>query len=348
MTDQDEKPAVEEEKPVDDGQMSIDDALKAAWDAQSEEKEPSEPAETREDAEKEPSEAAPVEATPEPETPTPAAAEMPAYWGEDGMAVWSALTPEQQATVAAKDAANREAMEKDRLPDGMRGLLDQIGQNAQAYGVSAEDALERLFTAHRLLEQNGPEGILRLANQYRVDLSSLGAKAPDPQTPDDPAQQLLNAVDQRLNAFAQQMQGQQAERQIQEQASEIEEWSKEVDASGTPLRPHFKAVEHLLPQAVQKVREDNPGLSGWKALETAYKRLEPLAAPQDVDALVAQKVEEALKVKAAEAAKAQQAAISPAAGVSGQNVPQTSSGSIDDDLSAAWKQLQQGNAGRIQ
>ena len=318
-----------------------DSVAAAAAAAEMEVETPETPLEAQETPPEEAPEAeAPVE-TPEETPEAPEAPAVPDWWDNGRSGLWSDLSHEVQSylndTFAAREKAHTEAIEKDRIPDTMRTALRQVEDVSAGYGLTTEQGIQRLVQAQRMLAANPKHALAQLARDYGVDLSQFAAQEGETQQA-DPLQEMDNrvaaVVQQQLGAFQQQ----QAEAQTQKTLHDLKEWAEEKDDQGNLLRPHFDELQHLVKAEMDALLVQNPNM-GWAALDKAYENVAALRAPAQDD-LIAQRVEEALQKRAQEAAKAQNAAVSPKAGGSGTApVTSGSKGSVIDDVHAAAADL---------
>ena len=335
MTDQDEK-TTEIEETAESVRDSVVAAMAEMTEETPEEQPEAAPVETSEEV----TEDAPAET---PEAPEPLA--RPEWWAEGRSGVWEGLSREDQEMLLAHEKAHTEAIEKERLPNEVRGALGQIESHAQMYGITTDQALTRLYRAQRMLESNPRHAIAHLAAEFGVDLSQFAAQVDESgqvQPAEDPLQAVRDVVRTELSGFQQH----QADLQAQQRLAELQDWASEKDDSGNLLRPHFEELQHLVKPELDRILASNPGQNPWSALETAYDNVAAAKAVPDIDSLVNQRVEEALKARNAEAEKARKAAVSPASGASGSTrAPNGSAGSVLDDVKAAAAEL--GDSARI-
>lgn len=342
MTDQDKNSTDTEEKTE-----SVRDAVAAAA-AEIEMEAPEAPeaeptteltAETAEDA-------APDEVETQEETEAaPDPVNRPEWWAEDRNGLWTALDREAQDYLVARDRERTEAIEKDRIDPAVRGVLAQIEQNAQLYGATTEQALGRLFNAHRLLETNPRHALTEIARQYGIDLSQVAPSDGQNEQADDPVQQIRDVVTETVQQQLGQFQHNQQQREVGRSLSELERWSKETDSDGKLLRPHFEDLQYLVHAQLQQIQSQEPNGEPWEQLDRAYKAVERVKAPSEQERIDAA-VKAALQARDNEAEKADKAAISPKAPASGtKTVANGSAGSVMDDVRASYQQLT--GSGRI-
>lgn len=277
----------------------------------------------------------------------PAEVTVPEWW-DGNVEVWSGLAPEVQATLEKREATRQEAMEKGAVPDAVRAVVGRIGEHAQMYGLTADQALDRLYQAQRLLETNPKHALAQLAKQYGVDPSDLGIADGDQTQQADP---LLAQVDQLLQNRLGQFQQAQEQQQIDTALSELERWANEKDASGAPLRPYFEELQPLVKAEMDRILAANPKGDRWDALDNAYKTVERIKAPAtDMEAEIEKRAQEKadalLKAQQAEVAKAKKAAISPASTTSGVSNDDAVPASVGDAVRQAAAELSSGG-GRI-
>ena len=325
------------ETEQDTAPVTVDDAVDRAYAELTEDETKETTAETAPDT--------PVEA--EAEITEPAALEVPAWMGDD-VGTWEALPREAQDRLVAHEKERTEAIERDRLPEGVGSWIDQVRDMSAAYGLTVDQGMERLVTAQRMLLANPKHGLAQLAQQFGVDPSQLAALSDgqgQTQTDVDPTQVVQDIVRRELGQF----QANQAEQKTQTALQELQVWTKETGEDGKPLRPYFEDLQHLVKPEMDRLLSENPHQDRWGALGKAYDNVARLKAPAvDVEALASEKAKQLFEARQAEARKAQSASISPASSASGvvtdfSDKPKT----VDDAVDRAYADLTKEAAARI-
>jgi len=255
-------------------------------------------------------EAAPEKAAPEPETsapdaepkpiaqPSTAAVEAPSRWAPDAKVLFKDLPPAVQAAVAKAEAemneGGRQWSEQKRRYEQ---VLSPLVQETQRLGISPEQGLNSLLSAHRMLNQNPAAAIAQLAQQYGVDLQNLASNPPAPQSQPqyDPTvlqlTQTVSALEGRLSGF-------------------LQSQTENVVNQFAQSNPHWDAVEADLLNIVPIMQQMNPHLPPAEILQKAYDQAiwtnpavrEKLLSEQQAKSQKAQT--DAIAEKAAKAGKA--------------------------------------------
>lgn len=259
-------------------------------------------------------------------------APLKAKWGGLDPDVRNAFVQLEASTKAAKDEWAQKAERLNRLD----GVLAPRREMLTMRGLDESQAIQALFAAQDLLERNPLEGISYLARSYGVNLAQVAAQMSGQGQGGGQALALppehLQPILQKVQTLEQQVQAQtQAERQLREgeAAAQIEAFRND------PAHPYFDNVRgqmkallesgqaSTLADAYESACWGNPEIRGLLIQEQAKKT-------QDA----------AAKAERERAAKAAQAAgsVTGAPGAAKGGLGNGSSGSIRDDLAAAWEQ----------
>lgn len=229
--------------------------------------------------------------------PTPGDA-PPAGWTPDAKAEWSNLSPALKAAVLKREneiaEGGRQWSEEKRR---YQATLAPLVQETQRLGIAPEQGLNALLQAHHMLTRDPASAIAELAQRYGVDLANLASNPPAPQAQSrfDPMvshlTQTVSALESQLNGFLQ-----------NQTLGIVERFAQD--------KPHYAAVENDIARLIPVIQQAHPGLSPSDVLEKAYEQaiwVNPDVRAQliaDERAKQEQQQAEALKAKAAQAAKA--------------------------------------------
>ena len=217
------------------------------------------------------------------------------------------------------------------LPPEVERLQQTLKRHEPLYagrGIPAEQALDALFNAQRVLEERPYEAIQVLARQYGVDLSRL-VPQPAPQheqasQPADPAYQAAMARIDRLEQLLTYQQQQAYQSQTAHAQRAID------DFAADPKHSHFRAAEPIMAALISSGQA--------KGLEQAYE-MACRAHPEISKAIAAAETEARERASAKERQRVAAEAKAKAVSVRGSpvingfaKVPD----SVEETLAAAW------------
>ncbi len=134
-----------------------------------------------------------------------------------------------------------------------RGRLEPIAQLIQPYeqywasqGLSPDQGVRSIMAAYQAMNQDPQGTLLRLAQQYGVDLQS--ALAEQPYVPAEV--RALQEQIQQMQQAAQQQQQFQINQMTHARLQEINAFQSAVDEQGAPKAPHFDRVFNSMVQLV--------------------------------------------------------------------------------------------------
>lgn len=297
------------------------DDLIAAYDEQ--ESAVSEEIETPEAIEPEAAEPeAPAAEAPDPELPP---IDYPAAWKKDYSENWGGLPRNVQEYILERETqAQKGINEKGQALSDLQRQFEPFQQMLKPYeqtfamqGMTAQQGIQQLLAYQQALSENPKDTLMRLAQDYGVDLQQVFEEQPyvDPQV--QALQNQVREMEQRHAQAAQHQQRQQHEALVEQ----IGNFASAVDEQGNAKHPHFEAVYEDIVQLMQ--------LGRASTLDDAYSlavRLNP-----DIQAQLSEQQEAEKKAqKAAQAANAREAARSVTSKSSSTAAPPDKS--LRDDL----------------
>lgn len=191
----------------------------------------------------------------------------PAGWTAAEKAEWSKLPPAVQAAVSRREAeisqGGKQWSEEKRRYEG---LISPLAQEAAKLGLDPSTGLNALLGTHRALQADPRGTLLKLAQQYGVDLTTAG-QTPDnsPQTQPDISALVRQAVEPYLAPIQHRFQSEDQQRQ-QSATTLVEQFAAQ------PGHEHFAAVEAEIMDLIPGVKARNPGWDHQKILQEAYDR----------------------------------------------------------------------------
>ena len=281
-------------------------------------------------------EAATPEPQPEAETiraPHSLPAPLKAKWSKLDPDVRDAFLQIETSTKAAKDEWAQKAERLNRLD----GVLAPRREMLAVRGLDEAQAIQALFAAQDLLERNPLEGLSYLARSYGVNLAQLaqqtsgqgGQAGHAPALPPEHLQPILQKVQTLEQQLAAQAQADQAARESEAQA-QIEAFRND------PAHPYFDNVRGRMKALLESGQAANLAdayeTACWADPEIRGLLMQEQTAKAQADAQA-----KAERERAAKAAKAA-GSVTGAPGAAKGALPVNSTGSIRDDLTAAWEQ----------
>ena len=254
--------------------------------------------------------------------------------GSDATGVDNHETPVDEAQAeTATDGQQAQAAPEARpaLPPEVERLQQTLKRHEPLYagrGIPAEQALDALFNAQRVLEERPYEAIQVLARQYGVDLSRLVPQpAPQHEQASQSADPAYQAAMARIDRLEQLLTSQQ-QQAVQSQTAQVQRTIDEFAAD--PKHTHFRAVEPIMAALISGGQA--------KGLEQAYEMA--CRAHPDISKAISAAEAEAREKAAAEARRAA-AAQAKAKAVSVRGSPTVNGfakapDSIEAALNAAW------------
>ena len=260
---------------------------------------------------------------------TATSVQPPAAWSADAKSEWAALTPKAQAIITAREAEVHKGftkLDEDRtLGKSMRDTLSPYMATINALGATPHQAVQSLLNADHVLRNGAPAAktqlLTRIASEFGVDLSSVVAGAP---APDSNIQALQRRVDDLTTYISGQEQAAQqtATRTLTDEISTF--------SNG---KPHFETLRPLMATLMEQGTATD--------LQSAYDqalRAHPTTSQLWLDGEVAKRstgVADAAKVRVA---KARSAAVSVTGSPGANSAPmQVEHGDLRSALLANFK-----------
>lgn len=101
---------------------------------------------------------------------------VPQSWSADVKDKWSTLPPDVQTYIAKRESEAHEAITRQgselKAYEPVKQVIERNKDVFERAGVTADDGINRLLAAERLLEQNPVAAITQLAKAYGVDLAA--------------------------------------------------------------------------------------------------------------------------------------------------------------------------------
>lgn len=248
------------------------------------------------------------------------AGELPKTWSADAKAAWSTLPPAVQQAVLKResemDAGGRQWSEQRQAYER---VLSPVAELSRQNGLTTEDGIQRLLSVEQRLQTDGPNMIRELANAYGVDLAALANGTQQPQVqraPQFDPNQIPILVNQTLQEELARRDQQTA---LQTQISAF---------ASQPGHEHFDTVKVKMGRLLETGEATS--------LQDAYEQA-VWANPSTRSAMQAATQQ---APSAEKNAKARKAAVSINGSPRGQAPVNrvNGSGSIEDDVRAAWNQ----------
>lgn len=168
-----------------------------------------------------------------------------AHWKMKDKEMFKSLPKEAKEFLIDRDKTwQRQANEKIQVSAGVQRALDPIREEMTQYGVSDDQAIRTLVGAHKMLQNNPREGILRLMGQYQLSPEELFTEPAEGEKVDP----RIEALENKAQQFEQLTMAQQQAAV----AAKIEEFKKNAEFFDdvTAEMTHLAAVE----------RAQNPGV----------------------------------------------------------------------------------------
>jgi len=295
-------------------QVSLQDDIATAYDEQAEETEI-------------------VEAVPD--TPPEPAYEPPSMWSKEYKDVfneWGQLERGREYQKAMLELyGNTQSYVTQREQEAARyrqqveqwnSVIEPYKQQLDLRGMEPAAFVRQVMGYYQQLNQNPATTIRQLAQNYNLDLASLGADEPY-RSPSEIANMQQTAMIQRQlqNVLQQQRQG-----EFQRLHQQIDTFASETDASGNPLRPYFEQVKDTMTKLIRGGTAS--GLND--AYDMACKLSPELMAQAEAQRAAAETAR-----KAADAKKAKTASIR----ATGKHTGAASKRSLKEDIEAAYDSM---------
>ncbi len=234
--------------------------------------------------------------------------------------------------------ANREAESHKRITELGQAAkaLEPIRQITQRYqsalkGLEPAQAYEQLAAAADLLERDPVGGLKWLAENYKVDLSTLGSGQTQSTDPNSEVAQLRQTVSQLQRQIAD-TSNRVASREQQEQATHQQSIEKHVENFAKD-KPYWAELENDILGQVAAIQATERDLPYDKILERAYDRASKLNEGVQAKISADKKAEADKKAQAEAAKKAADAKKAASVNVkSGQGTSPRAKGSMEDTL----------------
>lgn len=255
-------------------------------------------------------------------------------------AKWAALDPDvrnafvrlEEGTQAAKGEWAQKAERLNRLD----GVLGPRREMLAVRGLDEVQAIQSLFAAQDLLERNPLEGLSYLARSYNVNLAQLAQQT----SPQAQGGQQPNLPPAHLQPLMQQVQTLQQQLNAQTQAQEagrLGEATAQIEAfRNDPAHPYFDNVRPRI-KALLESGQASTLADAYEAACWADPEIRPLMVQQHQAATQAKVPSQAERERAARAAQAA-GSVTGAPGAAMRPAQGASSGSVLDDLRAAYEQ----------
>lgn len=252
-------------------------------------------------------------------------------------AKWSSLDPDVRAAFVrleeSTQAAKGEWAQKAERLNRLDGVLAPRREMLKIRGLDEAQAIQSLFAAQDLLERNPLEGLSYLARSYSVNLAQLAQMSGQGQ---GAQQQALPPA--HLQPILQQVQTLQQQLDARTQADEaarLGEATSQIEAfRSDPANPYFDNVKSRM----QALIASGQASTLAEAYETACwvdPEIRPLLIQQNQAQAQAKAQGQAERERAARAKQAA-GSVTGAPGGATKLTPAGSTGSIRDDLRAAW------------
>jgi len=313
--------------PHEDEQVSLDDDLTSALEADTEETTET-VAETTTEITEETAEAVENAETVE---EVLEALQAPSRWSKEakdafdsfggvdnGTAYQQAMLDQYGSTQAYTTQKEQEAAKYGKQAQDWNSIFEPFQNQMNLQGTDGPTFMRQLLGYYQSLNANPSAVIQQLAQNYNLDLATLGQDAPY-QSPNEVA--LMQRVDQLDRAFRGN-QEQVRSTELDRLSQQIQSFADETDASGNQLHPHFQTVQESMTKLISGgLAQDLPG-----AYDMACKLDSTVSAQTE-----AEKVQQDTARKAAKASKAKEAAQRTTGKHTGKD---TKVESIDDELLA--------------
>lgn len=276
-------------------------------------------------------------AKPSTEQPSTAVGAAPVSWAADVKAQWASLPPAvQQAVIKREQEVSAGFRQYSEQTKRLESYIAPIAQEANRFGLSVDQGIQRLLDGQRFLEQQPAQAIVWLANKHGLNLAELAQNPPavhQPAQPDPQFAQVIQYVqslEERLNS-----------RDMDQNMTVVEKFAHD--------HPFYAQVEDQLPDIMRALQAANPTLKGSQLLQEAYDFA--VYRNPDIRAQVMQQQQaDAQKAAAAAAQQKAQQATRAAVSVKGASVasiaPKRQDEAVGDDprdaVRAAINQLRAG------
>lgn len=278
-------------------------------------------------------------AKPSTEQPSTAVGAAPVSWAADVKAQWASLPPAvQQAVLKREQEVSAGFRQYSEQTKRLESYIAPIAQEANRFGLSVDQGIQRLLDGQRFLEQQPAQAIVWLANKHGLNLAELAQNPPAVQQPVAPDPQFaqviqyVQSLEERLNS-----------RDMDQNMSAVEKFAAD------PKNSFYAEVENDLPDLMRALAASNPALKGVALLSEAYD-LAVWRNPEVRAKMLQQQQADAQKAAAAAAQQKAQQANRAAVSVKGASVasiaPKRQDEAVGDDprdsVRAAINQLRAG------
>lgn len=328
---------------------SVDDGLDDAADEEAEaidaELEEGTSAEDTEDTEQ-PDEPGEVGEIDQPEAKTPESDEpliAPKTWPEEWKNTFNSLPAEAQKVLSQmnKDMVNGfnrrmgQMASRERELSGLQKSIQPHMDRLQRAGMNPEVAIQRALAWDAHIAQNGPKGILEMAQAYGIDPQALtqGTGQQEYMTPTERSlQQKLDDMQRQLMGTQAQFQNQSREAQQRQRLLREENANRAIqgfmhakDPSGKPLHPHFEHLAPMMTRLLQSQVAQN--------MDQAYE----MAASLDPDVKAARERARQAAERKANERKVEQVRKASNAGITSKSTGRNSNKSFEDEVAAEYR-----------
>lgn len=221
------------------------------------------------------------EAPPAEKPPETTLIKPPASFDSKAREHFAKADPEFQAYLAKREADQIAGVQKlkatfepkARFADEMYEAIRPYEASIRSEGATPIQAVQSLFNMAWVLRVGTPQQKAALVQntmrQFGVDPNLVLSNEPVPQDPQAAqSNAALLALQQKVGSLESTL----ASRQEADVNGSIAAFATEKDASGNPLRPHFKDVEEEMYPIVVHMRAQNPNLSNAEILRAAYDK----------------------------------------------------------------------------
>lgn len=240
--------------------------------------------------------------------------DAPATWRAEAKAEWDAISPKVKDEILKRELdIAREATGRGEEYKQVKSFYDEIGPVIspriaawQQNGLTPKQAVSELLAMSDYAGRD-PKGFVQWF-QNRMGINpDQSSSVPSV----DPDITRLEQTIHGLQAKLQQFEGYTQQQQYVSTKSEIEAFATEKDANGSPVRPHFDAVEPQIRRLIPIIKGENPDAPARVILQKAYDEavyLNPETREQIIQSRLGQSQKDRETAEANERAKRAQSA----------------------------------------
>lgn len=241
----------------------------------------------------------------------------PSTWKPIARQEWEKLSPTTRAEIHRRemDFQNGQAqlLPDARLGSEMRKVSEPYRMVIESQYGTPEKAMQAFLQTAASLQMGAPQQklqtIVGICQQFGIDLSPL-LQSGNPQTQQQPPQQVQDPRVDQLLAQQRQQEQQRQQREQMELESIANRWMAEKDQSGNPRYPYLNDVMPEMAVLIPQIKANKPELNHTQVLQEAYDRAvwaNPdvrvvLQGSQQTELLAKQQAENQLRVAGAKRA----------------------------------------------